>query len=330
MTNMNSDLHSIPRRLRLGVAIASLVAIAGVLAGCSAEGDYAAEAGNEPAAGEDADAGGDALYSDASAQDGTETATEHRDLIVTGAMYMTVTDPIAAADQAASIVKAAEGRIDARSEQAPDEGYGGAASLTMRIPNDELDAVVDDLRKLGQVDEYTTNATDVTNQVTDLEAHISTLKASTERIAALLEEAQGISDIITLENELAMRQAELESLEAQQRGLEDSVAMSTIDLSLTTEPVVIVEVDDTPDSFWDGLVSGWNALAGFVAGLLVILGVLLPWLVVFALITLAVLLVVRSTKARNARRAVAPSAAPPAAPPIQPAAEPAVEPTATK
>src|SRR5690606_34760267 len=178
--------------------------------------------------------------------------------IITGSMYMTVEQPIEAADEAANIVLDAGGRIDARRETAPSEGYGGAASLTLRIPSGQLDTVVDRLRALGTVDEHNTDVSDVTNEVDDLEARISTLRASTARIEALMVDAQDISDIILLEDELARRQAELESLEARQRGLNDQVSMSTIHLSLTTEPVVIV--DDDPETFLDGLEAGWNAL----------------------------------------------------------------------
>lgn len=247
-----------------------------------------------------------------------------RSVIITGAMYMTVEDPIAAADQAAAIVAKAGGRIDARSEVAADEYNGGSASLTLRIPSDRLDAAVDDLGKLGDVDQYSTTSQDVTNQVTDLKSQISTLKASTERIRGLLADAKDMTDIITLENELDGRQANLESLEAQQRGLDDLVSMSTIELSLTTEPVVIVEVDDSPNNFWDGLVSGWNGLMGFLSVALIVIGVLLPWLVLGALITVGIVAATRARRSRSDRKraawmaaaqaAPAPAPAPPAAP----------------
>ena len=95
--------------------------------------------------------------------------------------------------------------------------------------------------------------------------------------------------------------------------------MSTIDLSLTTEPVVIV--DDDPETFWGGLVSGWNALVGFLSVALVIVGVVLPWIALTALIALAVVVAARARKSRIARRAPA-SAVTPAAP-EQPVPEPA-------
>lgn len=326
MTNMNTHIDSASRRARLAIIIASLLAFSGVLAGCSS-GDYAESPAGAPAEDFAGDGGDGGAYADGEEGAPNELSTANRSIIITGSMYMTVEDPIAAADQASNIVQSAGGRIDARSETAPDEDYGGEATLTMRIPSKGLDGVIDDLRELGEVDSFTTNASDVTAQAIDLDSRISTLRASTTRIEGLLAEAKTISDIITLENELAGRQAELESLEAQQRGLEDQVSMSTITLSLTTEPVVIVVEDTSPDSFWDGLVAGWNAFTTFISVVLIALGIMLPWLVAMALVALLVIVVVRKDKSRKARRAAAAPSAPPA-----PAPEPATlaEPPATK
>ncbi len=319
MRNMNT------RTVR-AAAIASMIVAAGVLGGCSSssepqssatyynEGDAGAQAPNvEPAAAPRFDG-----------EDSTGKVVSDRAIIITGEMYMTVEDPILIADRAAGIVKNAGGRIDARSETAPDERSRGSAWLTMRIPSDKLDSVIDNLRTLGTVDQYSTNSADVTNVVTDLDAKISTLRASTARIEGLLADAKNISDIITLENELDRRQSELESLEAQQRGLADQVSMSTINLSLTTEPIVIVPPpDDSPDNFLSALAKGWHALVGFLSAALIVLGVLLPWLALIALVAIPAFLATRARKARAAEREAALEA--PAAPPAPPAKTPAAK-----
>jgi len=327
MDTMTAHTHATPSRARRGGLVASLLfAVVAVLAGCSAandaatgfEGDPAnarfAEYGIDGADAPFADLEGDVVFDVAEAPESTGTSTTHsstidRSVIVTGDMYITVEDPIAAADRAADIVLSVGGRIDARDETAPNEEFGGSAWLRLRIPSDELDAVVDDLRELGIVDYFSTDSYDVTTEVTDLEIEISTLRTSIARIEALLLDAENLYDIILLEDELASRQSRLESLEARQRGLEDQVSMSTIDLSLTTEPIEIVEEDDSPQSFWDGLVAGWEALIGFLAGVMTVVGVLLPWIALLAVIALAVILPIRARrKARVAASARKPAA----------------------
>ena len=292
---MSIDISTRTGLVRLVALFASLLVLAVVFAGCSAGADSAPSAAGAPVdeTGGGSDAGGDGT-------DSGESSTANRSVIVTGSMYMTVENPLETADKAATIVTDAGGRVDARDETAPDEWSGGSATLTLRIPTDRLDAVVEDLRALGTVDQFATTASDVTNKVTDLDAHISTLRASTQRIEALLVDAKDITDIVKLEDELASRQAELESLEAQQRGLGDQVSLSTIELSLTTVPVEIV--DDSPATFFDGLASGWNGLTNFISAALVAFGVLLPWLIVMALIAMGIVAAVRMQKTRAAVR----------------------------
>jgi len=302
MNTMSKTQEGTVRRVRRIGVIAALIVATGMIAGCSASADSTTEM-----------PGADAAYADAGAPnaeapDVAGKATADRSVIITGSMYMTVEDPIATADKVTGIVQSAGGRIDARSETAPDERNGGAAALTMRIPSNHLDAVIDDLRELGTVDQLSTDSYDVTTEVTDLDAQISTLRASTKRIEALLAGAKDISDIITLENELDGRQAQLQGLEARQRGLDDQVSMSTIDLSLTTEPVIIIVADDSPETFWDGLVSGWSGLVAFISVALIVVGVMLPWVAVGALITVGVFALVRTRKSRRARGAAASAA----------------------
>lgn len=302
------------RRARGAGVIAVLIAAATVLAGCSSSADESmgydggADSGGAPAVAEDY-AGEEAM-----ADDAAEAPSADRSVIVTGSIYMTVDEPVAAADQVVMIVESSGGRVDGRSEVAPDEDFGGQATLTLRIPADQLDAIIERFRTLGTIDELSTDSVDVSTEVTDLDARISTLRASTERIEGLLAEAEDISDIIDLEDELSSRQAQLQSLEAQQRGLNDQVSLSTIYLSLTTEPVVVVVDDDTPSNFWEGLVDGWEALVGAVSVGLVVVGVLLPWVAVGAIIVLIVVGIVRSRRSRR-------PSAPPA--PAQPAPVPA-------
>jgi len=302
MSTMSENVGGTMRRTRGIGVIAGLIIALGALAGCSSSAeDSSTSAANAPA-------GGNAVQDDSKAGVTPAAAADDRSVIVTGSLYITVKDPLEAADKAVGIVQGAGGRIDARNENAPQASDGGSATLTLRIPGNKLDKVVDDLRALGTVDQFTTQARDVTTEVTDLDAKISTLRASTDRIQGLLADAKSIADIITLENELAGRQAELQGLEAQQRGLDDQVSMSTIDLSLTTEPVVVAEVDTSPHSFWDGLVSGWHGLTAFISVALVVIGVLLPWALLGGGILAVVMFLVRARRSRLAKRPPKPRA----------------------
>jgi hypothetical protein len=227
-----------------------------------------------------------------------------RSIVTTGTMTITAEDPIAAAAEATQLVERLGGRVDQRSEFAPQDGDAGGALLTLRIPADELTGAIEQLRKLGEVEHVSTSASDVTREVQDLDARIDALDASVDRLVALLATATDTKVLIEIETAVSDRQAELESLQAQRRGIADAVSMSTMELTLQSEEVAPV---DRPETFVDGLVAGWNALVAVGSTTLVVLGALLPWLALAALVLLLVLAIVRSV-GRSRRRSAADTA----------------------
>lgn len=281
--------------LGTGVLAATLL-----LAGCSAGGGMsgASEQSGEYSLPAAPDAGvvqgveGDSLASE-----------EARSVIVTGWMTVTADDPAGASAEAVKLVEAAGGRVDGRTEYAPSNGDRGSASLTLRIPAEKLQSVIDDLAALdidGTADEISTSSNDVTVAVADLDSRIATQRGIIERLNALFGQAGTIADLVELETRIAEHQATLEELEAQQRAIDDQVALSTLELTLRSEaeaPTV------GPDDFGSGLAAGWAGFVAFFSGLLVALGVLLPWLVLAAVASAVIVLLVR----RNRRRKASPT-----------------------
>jgi hypothetical protein len=288
------------RRTLIGSTV--LLAAALALTGCSAGASDLAGGGDSgeysmPQAPEAGVVDGAALDQDA----GTSANAADRQVIISGNVTITADDPIAASKDAVRIVEAAGGRVDGRTEYAPTDIDQGSATLQLRIPADKLTATLDKLEELGRADEVSLSTSDVTVESQDLDARITALRASIERLNGLMAQATNIDDLITLESAISSRQGELESLEAQQRYLADQVSMSTISLYLRSDAEAPKTV---PGDFWSGLATGWNAFVAFWAGLLVVLGVLLPWLITLAAIAALIIWIVR----RRRRPATASSA----------------------
>ncbi|WP_167138582.1 DUF4349 domain-containing protein [Diaminobutyricimonas sp. TR449] len=225
-----------------------------------------------------------------------DQSARDREIIMTGQMTVVADEPTDAADEATDIVEAADGRIDSRTERAATEQNRGSATLVMRIPADRLTAVLEDIEALGDPRETSISSEDVTVVTQDLDARITALQASVDRLLALMATATDTSTLIEVEQALSSRQAELESLQSQRRYYSDQVALATITLNLVSEQEAVPE---QPDTFLSGLIAGWEALVGFFGGLLVLAGVLLPWLVVLGVLALLVIFIVRTTRRRT-------------------------------
>ncbi|MCU1514382.1 MAG: hypothetical protein JWO10_1472 [Microbacteriaceae bacterium] len=230
-------------------------------------------------------------------------AADNRQVVSTGMVTVTVQDPMASSKKASAIVEAAGGRVDSRTEDAPLDARGhGSATLTVRIPAAVLTKTLDDLGKLGSVRQVSITEQDVTASAQDLDARIGALRTSTARLTDLLSRATSTADLITIESALSDRQANLESLEAQKRGLDDQVALSTITLSLVSKADAPAHV---PATFVDGLIAGWNTFVAFLAGFVVVIGVLLPWLLFLGLVSMVVILLVRRARRKAGQSRIA-------------------------
>lgn len=272
------------------------------LVGCSSGGsDHSGADG-----GSVADAGGSAPErADAAAADADVSGP--REVVTTGSLSLVVTDAAAAVDEIVTIVESHGGRVDERSETTGSERNGTRAWLTVRIPADELSQSITRIEELGEATEISLSSDDVTLRGRDLDARISALEASTERLIGLMAEAETSEALIAAEDALSERQAELEALRSERSYLSDQVAMSTLSISVSTERVVELEAD----GFVGGLKNGWNALVSFASGLLVALGTLLPWLVLVGVPLAVAVAVVR----RRRRRRTPPPATSPATTP---------------
>lgn len=231
--------------------------------------------------------------------DGVRVPTGPR-IITTVQLTVTVDKPIEAADDAARIVDRAGGTVANRSERAASESEPGSAQLTLRIPSAKVTATLEELKALGVPRNTAIDSTDVTAQSEDLDARIAALRTSVDRLLDLMSKADSTDALIQIESALSDRQANLESLEAQKRNLDDQVQLSTVTLYLVSEKDTPAE---TPDTFWTGLVAGWSAFVGFVGTALVVLGVLVPWLIAAGIVAAIVLVWIRLARRRKAAQA---------------------------
>jgi hypothetical protein len=162
--------------------------------------------------------------------------------------------------------------------------------LVLRVPKDQLDAVLTGLRALGAVQSEQQDVDDVTQKYVDVDARLRNMSRTEQRLLGLLDDrASGLGDVLAVERELARVREEHETLSAQMRALEEQIGLSTITLELTQEGVF-----EPPPSLWTPLARLWRdagavlvesvaALVAFAAALVRWVLYALPWLPVAAL-----------------------------------------------
>ncbi|RIQ15762.1 DUF4349 domain-containing protein [Jiangella rhizosphaerae] len=287
------------RRTAFGTTMTLLAALA--LAGCGGSDDSGADqtggsAADAPAEAQ-AEAPGGAADQNAApeaqedAGDGAVARTEggvlaevtsavsDRSIIYTIDLTISTDDVQAAAGRAAAAAVTAGGYV-------ADEQVNGDhdAVLTLKIPSAGHQETVAELETLGEVTSRSRGTEDVTQEVVDIASRIESQRASIARIRALLAEATQLADVVSIESELAGREADLDALLSRQEQLAGLTSMATVTLHLyRTDEAPPPEKDDD-GGFLAGLAGGWDAFLTVGGGFLTALGAVLPFAALAALI----------------------------------------------
>lgn len=167
--------------------------------------------------------------------------------------------------------------------------------MTLSVPSVKLDPTLDRLGQLGTVVDRSTSSEDVTSQYVDTESRLRTMRASVDRVRALMGRATALGQVVQLEGELSRRQGDLEALESQLAVLKGSVERSTVTVRLLAPGAVAASGHGT--GFAAGLTGGWHAFTTSVTGVLTAVGAVLPFAVVAALVGAPVLWWLRRRRA---------------------------------
>jgi hypothetical protein len=190
------------------------------------------------------------------------------------------------------LVTAWNGSIADEQTEGDDRGRLLSSTVTLRVPVTRFSEAMSALGRLGRVEHQSRKSEDVTTQVIDNDARVRAAERSIRQIEALLGRATKLSDIIAIEADLARRQADLDSLKSQQSWLADQTQLSTIVVHLSRTGTDRPDKDDD-EGFVAGLAAGWTALKGSTVAVLTVLGAVLPFATMLALLGVPAWLVVR-------------------------------------
>lgn len=278
---------------------AALVVLVVALAGCSSGDDDRRAAGSTAAM----DAPAAALESapDADGAARSTAAEVPRAVVRKGNVALRADDVGRAQIEVRKVVDRHAGEVTEEKTQSDDDGRPTYARMVLRIPSDDFAAAVDELKDVGELESASTAEDDVTTHVIDVRTRLKVQQRSIERISVLFQRAQSIRDIMAIESELSRRQADLEALQQQAAHLADQTSLSTIVVSLDQIPADRSASEGDDDTgFLAGLSAGWDALTTFALGLATVVGAVLPWIAVAAILG-GPLLLLRSVRRRAAR-----------------------------
>ena len=178
-------------------------------------------------------------------------------------------------------------------------------TMTVRIPADKADEFVSRISEQSNIVSSTERIDDVTLQYVDTESHVKALETEQERLLALLEKAETLKDILTLEERLTSVRYQLERYASQLRTLDNQVSYATINLSITEVKEYTPIVEEEPTA-WQRISEGFGrSLKDIGEGLtefFIWVAVNSPYILIWGTVGIVVILVIRRRRGKSFRR----------------------------
>ena len=175
--------------------------------------------------------------------------------------------------------------------------------MTIRIPKENLDTFLSEMDEQSNIVSRSESVSDVTLQYVDLESHKKALLTEQSRLLELMEQAETVEDIITIESRLSEVRYQIESMESQLRTYDNKIDYSTVYLSVDeveryTPGDDISTGERIREGFLDSLRGVGNGFKNF--GIWFVIN--LPYLIVWAVLIVAAIFIFCKIRKHTAKR----------------------------
>ncbi len=178
-------------------------------------------------------------------------------------------------------------------------GNSRIATYVIRIPADKLDDFLNTARGLINVTYSSESTEDVTLDYYDIQSRLDTLKSKKTALEKMLEKAETLDDILTIQESLYDVIGEIEAYQSKLNLYDNKVNYSTVNLTVRE----VVEYTETKLSFGkriaDAFYGGFNAFCNMVQGIAVGIVYLAPFFFIPVTVGIVLLVVFIAKKRKN-------------------------------
>ncbi len=181
------------------------------------------------------------------------------------------------------------------------KGYGGRSmDMTVRIPQENYEtflAGLSDICNVAAVNRYVEN---LTERYYDNENRLKSYRIQEERLFAMLEKAESVTEMLEIESRLCDVQYQIEALTNTQRTIDNDVRYSTFNLSLAeVKKFTTPEPETFGDKFKEAVGGSVESFGVFSENLLFFFIYVLPYLLCVAVVVVIVLVIVKVAKKKR-------------------------------
>ena len=174
--------------------------------------------------------------------------------------------------------------------------------LTVRIPAEQVDAFLENLKEAANVIYSSQILKDITLQYTDTETRMKALRTEETRLLELMEKAETMSDLLEIEKRLTDVRYEIENVTSRLRTYDNQVDYATVYLTINeVREYTPVEQPGFLERIRTGLQRSFRGVGRGIVNFIVWLITSLPYFVIWAVVLVPAFFLIR--KLRRKRKA---------------------------
>jgi hypothetical protein len=181
---------------------------------------------------------------------------------------------------ARTLVEAEGGYIAGTVAQAaPVDSQIRTGVINFMIPAANFDTTIDQLSKVGKVQDEQITGTEVGGQYVDLQTRLANAEAQRAAMLTLLTQAKTIADMIAVQNQIGQITGEIEQLKGQIKYLDDHTSYSALTITMTEAPAIAQAAASDKWGFATALTDAAHNFVATIDYVVVGLGVAGPFLI---------------------------------------------------
>ncbi len=182
------------------------------------------------------------------------------------------------------------------------QGRARYSNMTIRIPKDKADELIQVVEAESNITNRSENVTDVTLDYSDKESHKKVLLAEQDRLLAMMEQAETIDEMITIESRLSEVRYQIESMESQLRTYDNKIDYTTVYLRVSeVEKITPVEEPGFFRRIQEGFAESCEGALEFLQDLAAWFIINIPYLLILAVFVLIFIFLILKPMLKKAK-----------------------------
>lgn len=155
------------------------------------------------------------------------------------------------------------------------------STATLKVPADQLEALVTAAEAAGKVEDYRLSSDDISLSYYDMQARLDNAKAEEQQLLEILAQCETVEEILAVRESLTSVRSDIESYTAQMNLWDNLVSYATLYVTINRTPKTVVEGEKDliqiwkASDVWNKMARGFNNSARFIVNALGAIGIFL-------------------------------------------------------